>query len=170
VADVDAVSRKAPPSTAIARANTTSVYTAAEIFPMLPEKLSTDLTSLGEGEERLAIVIEMDGRCRRRVGKSEVYRARVLNHAKLAYNGVAAWLDGGALRARLRGRPGLDEQLRMQDRVAQAMRASRTSRRADPGHDRGAARVRRRRAGRPASGREESAKELIEDFMIAANG
>ena len=69
---------------------------------MLPEKLSTDLTSLGEGQERLAIVIEMTRRARTAsVGASDVYRALVRNHAKLAYNGVAAWLDGdGAAPAR----------------------------------------------------------------------
>ena len=60
VADVDAlVTRGLGASTAHARANTTSVYTAAQIFPMLPEKLSTDLTSLSEAQERLAVVIDM---------------------------------------------------------------------------------------------------------------
>ncbi len=77
-----------------ARQNTTSVYTAAEIFPMLPEKLSTDLTSLDFQEDRPAIVIEMligeDGSLR----GSDIYGATVRNQAKLAYNGVAAWLEG----------------------------------------------------------------------------
>ena len=74
--------------------NTTSVYTAAGIFPMLPEKLSTNLTSLGEGDERLAIVVDMNVNDAGEVTASDVYRAVVRNHAKLAYNAVAAWLDG----------------------------------------------------------------------------
>src|SRR4029077_3658809 len=108
IADVDALVRKGSAIDEHARANTTSVYTAAEIFPMLPEKLSTDLTSLGEGEERLAIIIDMEGGADGAVGKSEVYRGRVLNRAKLAYNGVAAWLDGGAPPPRLAAVPGLE--------------------------------------------------------------
>src|SRR6185503_895393 len=59
IADVDALMKKDSAIDGHASTNTTSVYTAAEIFPMLPKKLSTDLTSLGEGRERLAIVIEM---------------------------------------------------------------------------------------------------------------
>ncbi len=86
IADVDAIVKSSSAIDGHARANTTSVYTAAEIFSMLPEKLSTDLTSLGEGQERLAIVIEMtvsgsDGV----VTASEIYRAVVVNKAKLAY-------------------------------------------------------------------------------------
>ncbi len=96
VADVDAAVKKGSAIDGHARTNTTSVYTAAEIFPMLPEKLSTDLTSLGEGQERLAIVIEMAVGADGTVAESDVYRAVVLNRAKLAYNGVAAWLDGTA--------------------------------------------------------------------------
>src|SRR5579864_8571271 len=91
VADVDAIVKRGSAIDGHARANTTSVYTAAEIFSMLPEKLSTDLTSLGESQERLAIVIEMtvsgsDGV----VSASEIYRAVVVNKAKLAYHGVSA--------------------------------------------------------------------------------
>src|SRR6185369_9556755 len=108
---------------------------AAGVFPMLPEKLSTDLTSLNEGVERLAIVVDMvvgangvvapiDG-----VSGSSVYRARVLNRAQLAYNAVAAWLDAdSAAPAKVAALPGLDEQLRLQDRVAQAMKRERHAR------------------------------------------
>ena len=94
IADVDAIAKKGSAIDGHARTNTTSVYTAAEIFPMLPEKLSTDLTSLADGQERLAIVIEMEVGADGAVGKSDIYRAVVVNRAKLAYNSVAAWLDG----------------------------------------------------------------------------
>src|SRR5574337_1527517 len=94
VADVDALVRKESATDAHAQHNTTSVYTAAEIFPMLPLPLSTDLTSLNEDEERLAIVVEMVVNQDGSLGRSDIYRARVLNHAKLAYPSVAAWLDG----------------------------------------------------------------------------
>jgi exoribonuclease-2 len=61
---------------------------------MLPERLSTDLTSLNEGQERLAIVVEMLVAADGNIEAEDVYRARVFNHAKLAYNSVAAWLEG----------------------------------------------------------------------------
>src|SRR5450759_2361248 len=123
VADVDAIVKKDSAIDGHARANTTSVSTAAEIFPMLPEKLSTDLTSLGEDQERLAIVIEMTISADGAVEGSDVYRAIVINRAKLAYNGVAAWLDGATpAPARISALPGLDQQLRIQDGVAQAMK------------------------------------------------
>jgi exoribonuclease-2 len=171
IADVDATVGEGSAIDGHARTNTTSVYTAAEIFPMLPERLSTDLTSLTEGQERLAIVIEMvvgdDGT----VGESDLFRAVVQNHAKLAYNGVAAWLEGVAPPpARLAAVPGLDEQLRIQDRIAQAMKEQR--------HRHGALSLETLEAQpvfdgdvltdlRPSE--KNRAKELIEDFMIAAN-
>ncbi len=94
IADVDATVPRASAIDDHAGTNTTSVYTAVEIFPMLPEKLSTDLTSLRQDVDRLAIVIEMSMGADGTVGASEVYRAVVRNRAKLAYNAVAAWLDG----------------------------------------------------------------------------
>ena len=173
VADVDAVVKKASAIDDHARANTTSVYTAAQIFSMLPEKLSTDLTSLGERQERLALVIELvvsigDGV----VNASDIYRAVVVNHAKLAYNGVSAWLEGSAPDlAQMSSVPGLSEQLRMQDQVAQAMKQLR--------HQHGALSLETVEA-RPVfdgdaladlrSEKKNRASELIEEFMIAANG
>jgi VacB/RNase II family 3'-5' exoribonuclease len=172
VADVDASVKAGSAIDGHAQINTTSVYTAAEIFPMLPEKLSTDLTSLGEGQERLAIVIEMTVAADGRVAESDVYRAAVCNRAKLAYNAVAAWLDGSApAPPRIAAVPGLDDQLRTQDGIAQVMRRLR--------HEHGAlgletietravfeenalADLRAEETNR--------AKQLIEDFMIAANG
>ncbi len=126
IADVDALVTKNSAIDEHAAHNTTSVYTAAEIFPMLPARLSTDKTSLGEDQERPAIVVEMlvsgDGS----VVKSDVYRAAVLNHAKLAYDSVAAWLEGrGPAPGRVATAPGVDAQLRLQDSVAQALRTVR---------------------------------------------
>ena len=126
IADVDAIAKKGSAIDGHAQTNTTSVYTAAQIFPMLPEKLSTDLTSLADGKERLAIVIEMEVGADGVVGKSDIYRAVVVNRAKLAYNSVAAWLDGtGPAPAPITKVPGLDQNLRLQDRVAQAMKKRR---------------------------------------------
>jgi exoribonuclease R len=94
IADVDAVIKKGTPIDDHARLNTTSVYTAAAIFSMLPERLSTDLTSLGEGQERLSLVIDMTITAAGAVAQSDIYRAKVFNRAKLAYNAVGAWLEG----------------------------------------------------------------------------
>src|SRR6266849_2311671 len=171
VADVDALVQIGSAIDGHARANTTSVYTAAEIFPMLPERLSTDLTSLAEGQERLAMVIEMTVAADGSVAGPDIYRALVVNRAKLAYRSVAAWLDDTAPPpARLAAVPGMDEQLKIQDRVAQSMRALR--------HRHGALTLETIEVRAVFEGdavadlqREEKnrAKELIEDFMIAAN-
>jgi len=171
VADVDAVVRKGSAIDGHARTNTTSVYTAADVFPMLPEKLSTDLTSLGEGDERLALVVEMTIGADGVVASGDIYRGRVVNHAKLAYNAVAAWLDAtGPAPPRVAAVPGLDVQLRLQDRVAQAMRAQR--------HRRGALSLETLEPRPVFDGdmladllpdEKNRAKELIEDYMIAAN-
>ena len=115
---------------------------AGVIFPMLPERLSTDLTSLNEHEDRLAVVIEFVVSPDGEVAASDVYGALVRNHAKLAYNAVGAWLERRAVRCRRRRRrsPGMDEQLRMQDRVAQALsRVRARARRARLRDDRGRA-------------------------------
>ena len=172
IADVDALVKKDSAIDGHARTNTTSVYTPAQIFPMLPEKLSTDLTSLNEGEERLAIVIDMMVDADGKVVAGDIYRALVLNHAKLAYNSVAAWLEGeGPAPPKLAAVNGLDELLRLQDRAAQAMRGERQAR--------GALRLETTEA-RPVYENDKlvdmrpdqrnRAKELIEDFMVAANG
>jgi exoribonuclease-2 len=171
IADVDALVTKESALDAHAKHNTTSVYTAGDIFPMLPEKLSTDLTSLGEGQDRLAIVVEMmiadDGR----VLNSTLYRSLVRNHAKLAYNSVAAWLTGEApAPERVTAVSGLDAQLRLQDLVAQRLKARR--------HQQGALSLETIEPRAVFDGevladlrveQKNRAKELIEDFMVAAN-
>lgn len=172
VADVDALVHNGSAIDEHARHNTTSVYTAGMIFPMLPEKLSTDLTSLNFDKERMAIVVEMvigpDGA----LLDSDIYRARVRNHAKLAYNSVAAWLEGnGTLPETVATVKGLEENLRLQDKAAQGMKNLR--------HVHGALSFETVEA-RPVFDGDEirdleaekknRAKDIIEDFMIGANG
>jgi VacB/RNase II family 3'-5' exoribonuclease len=172
IADVDALVTKGSALDEHARQNTTSVYTAAETFSMLPERLSTDLTSLNQESDRLAVVIEMvlagDGALQ----GSDVYRATVRSRAKLAYNSVASWLEGdGAMPPEIGAVRGLDENLRLQDRLAQQLKALR--------HQHGALDLETIEA-RPVFDGEalrdleadtrNRAKSIIEDFMIAANG
>ncbi len=171
IADVDALVKKNSAIDEHARQNTTSVYTAGRVFPMLPERLSTDLTSLNYQKDRLSIVIEMiisdDGE----IQNSDIYHALVRNHAKLAYNSVAAWLEGkGPPPQAVAVAPSLAENLRVQDRVAQILRSQR--------HRCGALELQTLEA-RPIFAGDElqdllaeetnRAKQIIEDFMIAAN-
>ncbi len=172
IADVDALVKKGSPVDEHARANTTSVYTAALIFPMLPERLSTDLTSLNADEERLAMVIEMVFDRDATLTSSEVYRAAVRNQAKLAYDSVAAWLDGkGAEPAAARAVSGMDAQLKTQDGVAQKLRERR--------REHGALDFETLQPKAIFAGEEvvdlheephNRARQLIEELMIAANG
>ena len=121
VADVDAMVQPGGAVDGHAGANTTSVYTAAGVFPMLPEALSTDLTSLHEGQDRLAVVVDMLVQADGNVQASEVYRAAVLNRAKLTYDKVSAWLDDGAAPPpQIDVIPGLEQQLRLHDALAGA--------------------------------------------------
>jgi VacB/RNase II family 3'-5' exoribonuclease len=172
VADVDALVKKDSPVDEHAGHNTTSVYTAARIFPMLPEKLSTDLTSLNEHEERLAVVAEITVRDDGAVSDGDVYRALVYNHAKLAYNRVAAWFDGEEeIPEKVTRVKGLADTLKLQDKVSDRMRERR--------HELGALDLETIEArpvivdGQVVELRREkrnNARMLIEDFMIAANG
>ncbi|HWW85811.1 MAG TPA: RNB domain-containing ribonuclease, partial [Vicinamibacterales bacterium] len=94
VADVDASVKRQSAVDRHASQNTTSVYTPAMIFPMLPERLSTDLTSLADQQDRLAIVVEFTIATDGEMKSSSVYGATVRNQSKLAYNSVGAWLAG----------------------------------------------------------------------------
>lgn len=126
VADVDALVPKGSAIDEHARVNTASVYTSAKVFPMLPERLSTDLTSLNPGRDRLAVVTEMIVAADAAVTEATVYRAKVRNKAKLAYDAVAAWIEGaGELPTAAHEVAGIDIQLRTQDAVAQRLRARR---------------------------------------------
>lgn len=126
IADVDALVPRDSPIDQHASTNTTSVYTSARIFPMLPERLSTGLTSLNPHEDRLAMVTEMVFHADGALAGATIYRARVRNQAKLAYDAVSAWLNGtGELPQAAAAVPGMDAQLRMQDALAQQLRARR---------------------------------------------
>ena len=126
IADVDAKVKQGSAVDRHARINTTSVYTDARIFPMLPELLSTDLTSLNEGQERLALVVDMIVDGEGQVTEGGLTRAVVVNRAKLAYNAVAAWLEGKSEPpAKVAAVAGLAENLLLQDRVAQVLRKRR---------------------------------------------
>jgi VacB/RNase II family 3'-5' exoribonuclease len=172
VADVDTLVNKDSAIDKHARRNTTSVYTAARIFPMLPEKLSTDLTSLNYASERHAVIVELVVGKEGALLRSDVYEALVRNGAKLAYNSVAAWLEGaGSIPQDISAVPGLAENLQLQDRVAQRLKTLR--------HEHGALTLETVEARLVFDAdelkdlqaeRKNRAKDIIEDFMIAANG
>ena len=171
VADVDALVALGSAADAHAASNTTSVYTGVAVFPMLPERLSTNLTSLNEGEDRLAVVIQFDVADDGAMTNSSVYRALVHNRAKLTYDAVGAWLERrGPVPPALARSPELREQVQLQDEAA------------------GCLRLARKRAGALDFESVEAspvvvdgkvidlqvstrtrARDLIEDFMVAAN-
>jgi len=172
IADVDALVRPQGAVDAHARRNTTSVYTAAGVYPMLPLRLSTDLSSLNEAEDRAALVIEV------RVGptglsaETVVYRAWVRNQAQLTYDAVADWLDGKTPPpAKVSAVTGLEAQLRLQDRIGAQLQEAR--------RQHGALSLQTSEA-RPVfldgvlsdlrADVGNRAKDMIAGFMIAANG
>jgi VacB/RNase II family 3'-5' exoribonuclease len=172
VAEVDALVKQGSPLDDHAQHNTTSIYTAAQIFPMLPTKLSTDLTSLNDQSDRLAIVVEIVIDAGGALTGSSLYRATVRNQAKLAYNSVGAWLEGrGPMPAEMGTVKGLADNLRLQDQAAQKLKAIR--------QQHGALSLETIES-HPVFEHEDlkrfeveqpnRAKYLIEDFMIAANG
>lgn len=171
IADVDALVPKDCAIDRHARINTTSVYTAGRVFPMLPERLSTDLTSLDPQQDRMALVTEMSVDAQGQVGAFTIVRAQVHNHAKLAYDSLAAWLDGNAdLPTVAAAVPGMDAQLRLQDAAAQALRQGRTAHGAlqfetfEP-----RAEVQGGRVVAIRQREHDRARQLIEEFMVATN-
>lgn len=172
VADVDFQVARGTPLDVHAKANTTSVYTPAVIFPMLPPELSTDRTSLNESQDRCAIVVDMTLDPHGGMTASTVYRALVRNQAQLAYPGVAAWLEGsGPAPAALARIKELDAQLRLQDQIAQRLQHCRDEQGALT-FDRAELRPLVDDSGVRDLKTEQSnrATEIIENFMIAANG
>lgn len=171
VADVDALVKKGSPVDNHARNNTTSVYTSARVFPMLPLRLSTDLTSLNSDQNRLALVTIMKVDVHGTVISSTVERALVRNKAKLAYDSVSAWIEGESdLPPAASAVPGMEQQLRCQDTVAQRIRSNR--------HSKGSLEFQTFQPHAVFEGervveiREQEqnrARQLIEEFMIATN-
>ncbi|MEO6779001.1 MAG: RNB domain-containing ribonuclease [Gemmatimonadaceae bacterium] len=169
IADVDGTVRKDSATDRFAATNCTSVYTGVATFPMLPEELSTDLTSLGENDDRASVVIQFVVAPDGSIASRDVYMARVRNHAKLAYDSVGAYLDTGSALPSSATQT-IQDQLHLQDTVAQSLRDMRGRRGAldletieaqsvvMPDQSVDIELVHKTRASR-----------LIEDFMIAAN-
>lgn len=172
IADVDTLVKKDSPIDDCAQQNTTSVYTAARIFPMLPEQLSTDLTSLNAHVDRLAMVTELVFDAAAKISSSTIYRAKVHNQSKLAYDDVAAWLVGkDDMPAGVKTVAGMDEQIRIQDAVSQKLRKRR--------FEQGALDFRMIQSRTVFSGDQvvgveqqqpNRARQLIEELMLATNG
>ena len=171
IADVSAYVAKDTPIDRYAEQNTVTVYTETRIFPMLPEELSTDITSLVEGADRIAVVAEMIVKENGDVPESNFFRAMVRNHAKLDYESVGDWLEGnGETPQRIAEIGGLEAQIKLQNEAAVRLGDYRARKGAldfesiessavvEDGE------VKEIRAVRP-----NAARKLIENFMIATN-
>ncbi len=171
VADVDALVPKDSPIDIHAKINTTSVYTPAKIFPMLPEKLSTNLTSLNENEDRVSMVLKIEINLQGEIETSSIFQATVRNHAQLTYSNIGAWLEGKKnVSDKVMKVPGLEKALRIQHEVAQILKSKR--------HEAGSLTLESSDAEVKIRSDEEIeielpphnfAHQLIEEFMIAAN-
>jgi len=172
IADVDAFVRQQSPIDGHAAKETTTVYTGIGNFPMLPEELSTGASSLLENGDKLSVVIEFviapDGG----VNSSDVYRAIVRNQAQLAYDSVGAWLeDKGPAPSKVEASAELQAQLKLQNEAAQTLRKQRYQNGAlniDTAEVRPV--VLNQQVVDIVNQQKNHATELIEDFMIAANG
>ena len=172
IADVDAFVAKASPIDQHASKETTTVYTGIRNFPMLPEELSTGASSLLENEDRPGMVIEFVVAADGTVNSSNLYPAMVRNKAQLTYNAVGTWLEGtGAAPAKVSASAELQAQLKLQDQVAQALKKQR--------YQHGALNIEtsevhpvvlNQQVVDVVKQEKNRATELIEDFMIAANG
>lgn len=171
IADVDALVPKGSAIDAHAAANATSVYTGLTVYPMLPEQLSTDLTSLNEDADRLVLVIEVELASDGTVRRHDVYRAVATNHAKLAYESVGPWLEGhGPEPEKLVSDDALEAQLWLQDKAASLLKRVREQAGALEFETIEATPV--EKDGKVEAltvTKKNRARDLIEDFMIAAN-
>jgi exoribonuclease-2 len=175
VADVDALIGKGSPADLHAQENSTSVYTGVRVFPMLPEEFSTNLTSLNENEDRVAVVIENIVAPNGDVTKFDVYRAAVRNKAQLAYDETGAWLEntkGGTVQPppKVSANSGLAVQLRLQWDAAKRLKSERERNGALDLETIEATPV--AKDGRVVDlelTHKNAARDLIEDLMIASN-
>lgn len=171
VADVDSAVPKGSPVDLHAATETTTVYAQIRTFPMLPEQLSTNMTSLNEGVDRVAVVIEMTVGADGTIGANSIYRALVRNRAQLTYSGVGAWLEAMAqMPAKVVASPDLQGQLRLQNEAAHLLRTAR-DRLGALTFDRAElqATVDNGKVTGIEGRRANTASRLIEDFMIGAN-
>ena len=172
IADVDAFVPKQSAIDQHAARETTTVYTGIRNFPMLPEELSTGKTSLLEHQDCLSVVTEFVVDADGHVTSSDVYRALVRNQAQLQYNSVGAWLEGtAAAPPKVAASADLQAQLRLQDEVAQKLRTRRYENGAlDLQTNEVFPLVLNAQVVDVVGQQKNHATELIEDFMIAANG
>ena len=172
IADVDAFVPRQTPIDRHAARETTTVYTGIRNFPMLPEQLSTGLTSLLENQDRPSVIIEFVADAAGNLKSSDVYRALVRNKAQLQYNSVGAWLEGtAAAPPKVASSDELQQQLKVQDEVAQNLKQQRIQNGAlnlqtDETHPL----VLNERVVDIVKQPKNRATELIEDFMVTANG
>ena len=171
IADVDVLIAKGSPLDQHAMRNATSVYTGITVFPMLPEEISTGLTSLNQGVDRIVLVIEVVVGADGTPQSHDVYRAIATNRAKLAYDTLGAWLEGrGSLPPVAASIPGLEAQLWLQDRAASLLKTQRQKAGALEFETVEATPVTQDgKVQSLAVTRKNRARDLIEDFMIAAN-
>jgi VacB/RNase II family 3'-5' exoribonuclease len=172
IADVDTFVAKASPIDNHAAKEATTVYTGVRNFPMLPEELSTGASSLLENQDRLAVVTEFVVGADGKVNSGIVYRALVRNKAQLMYNAVGSWLEGTlAAPPKVATSGELQEQLKLQNEVAQALKRQRLLNGAlNIDTNEGLPVVLNQQVVDIARQERNHATELIEDFMIAANG
>ena len=172
IADVDAFVPKLSAIDQHAARETTTVYTGIRNFPMLPEELSTGKTSLLEHQDCLSVVTEFVVDADGHVTSSDVYRALVRNQAQLQYNSLGAWLEGtAAAPPKVSASADLQAQLRLQDEVAQKLKTRRYENGAlDLQTEETLPLVLNAQVVDVVQQQKNRATELIEDFMIAANG
>jgi len=171
IADVDAAVEKGSPIDRHASQNTVTVYTESKIFPMMPEELSTDLTSLNEAVDRPAVVAEMIVKENGDVPQSTFFRAMVHNYAKLAYEDIGPWLDGKCdMPEKVARIQGLKEQLEIQQQAAVRLQRYRTAKGALAFESiESTAVVENGQIKGIRSVEPNSARKLIENFMVATN-